>query len=297
MSVERRAYIELHIAVFLYGFTAILGKLIQLSTIMLIWWRLLITCIVFLLMTKVWQTAKQLPFPIIKRLAGIGGLIMSSWICFYGAVKYANASVALITFSLTALFSAILEPILDKKPIKKHEIGLSLIILPAIGLVSGELPSEMNTGFILGIVGAFLGTLFSITNKKNVHLTDAYTMTFVEFSASFIFISVLIPILYLFKSPVTQVLLPTGNDWYYLTFLALICTNVAYILTLRAMQHISAFSTNLAINLEPVYGITMAIVLLHEDRQLTPSFYIGGLVILLTVMSYPYLKTKFGHWN
>jgi drug/metabolite transporter (DMT)-like permease len=297
MSIERRAYIELHIAVFLYGFTAILGKLIQLSTIMLIWWRLLITCIVFLLMTKVWQTAKQLPFHIIKRLAGIGGLIMSSWICFYGAVKYANASVALITFSLTALFSAILEPILDKKPVKKHEIGLSLIILPAIGLVSGELPSEMNTGFILGIVGAFLGTLFSITNKKNVHLTDAYTMTFVEFGAGFLFISILIPILYLFKSPVTQVLLPTGNDWYYLTFLAFICTNVAYILTLRAMQHISAFSTNLAINLEPVYGITMAIALLHEDRQLTPSFYIGGLVILLTVMSYPYLKTKFGHLN
>jgi drug/metabolite transporter (DMT)-like permease len=293
MSIERRAYIELHIAVFLYGFTAILGKLIQLSTIMLIWWRLLITCIVFLLIANVWQTAKQLPFHILKRLAGIGGLIMSSWICFYGAVKYANASVALITFSLTALFSAILEPILDKKPIKKHEIGLSLIILPAIGLVSGELPSEMNTGFILGIIGAFLGTLFSITNKKNVHLTDPFTMTFVEFGAGFMLISILIPILYLFKSPVIQVLLPTGNDWYYLSFLALICTNLAYILTLRAMQHISAFSTNLAINLEPVYGITMAIVFLHEDRQLTPSFYIGGLVILLTVMSYPYLKSKF----
>jgi drug/metabolite transporter (DMT)-like permease len=293
MSAERRAYLELHVAVFLYGFTAILGKLIQLSAIMLIWWRLLITCIVFLLIANVWRNAKQLPIAVIKRFAGIGVLIMTHWICFYGAIKYANASVALITFSLTSLFSAILEPLFNRQPIKKHEIGLSLIILPAIVLVGGELPTEMNTGFMLGIVAAFLGTLFSIANKKSVHLTDPFTMTFVELGTGFIFMSILISILYVLKSPVTATLLPIGNDWFYLFVLAIMCTNLAYTLTLRAMKYVSAFTANLAINLEPIYGITMAIPLLHEDRQLTPSFYLGGLVILLTVMSYPYLKSKF----
>jgi drug/metabolite transporter (DMT)-like permease len=293
MSAERRAYLELHFAVFLYGFTAILGKLIQLSTIMLIWWRLLIACIVFLLIAKVWQNAKQLPKAVLRRFGSIGILIAVHWMCFYGAIKYANASVALLTFSLTSLFSAILEPLLNRQPIKKHEIGLSIIILPAIVLVGGELPTEMNTGFFLGILAAFLGTLFSIANQKSVHLTDPFTMNFVELSASFIFISILIPILYIFNSPLTQMLLPTGYDWFYLFVLALMCTNLAYTLTLRAMKYVSAFTANLAINLEPVYGITMAIVLLHEDRQLTPSFYIGGLIILLTVMSYPYLKSKF----
>ena len=151
----------------------------------------------------------------------------------------------------------------------------------------------MNTGFILGIVAAFLGTLFSIANKKNVHLTDPFTMTFVELGAGFIFMSVLISILYVFKSPATQMLLPVGNDWFYLFVLALMCTNLAYTLTLRAMKYVSAFTANLAINLEPIYGITMAIPFLHEDRELTPSFYLGGLVILMTVLSYPYLKSKF----
>jgi drug/metabolite transporter (DMT)-like permease len=165
--------------------------------------------------------------------------------------------------------------------------------LPAIGLVGGELPAEMNTGFILGIVAAFLGTLFSIANKKSVHLTDPFTMTFVELGTGFIFMSILISILYVLKSSVTATLLPIGNDWFYLFVLAIMCTNLAYTLTLRAMKYVSAFTANLAINLEPIYGITMAIPLLHEDRQLTPSFYLGGLVILLTVMSYPYLKSKF----
>jgi drug/metabolite transporter (DMT)-like permease len=293
MAVERRTYVELHLAVFLYGFTAILGKLIQLSAIMLIWWRLLITCIVFLLLSDAWKNARKLPLPVLKRLSGIGVLIITHWIFFYGSIKYANASVALITFSLTSLFSAILEPLLNRQPIKLHEIGLSVIILPAIWLAGGELPSEMNTGFILGIISAFLGTLFSIANKKNVNDTDPFTMTFVELATGFIFISILISILYGFKNPIVQQMMPIGMDWFYLLFLSLICTNLAYILTLRAMKHVSAFTANLAINVEPIYGISMAIPLLHEDRELTPSFYIGGLIILLTVFSYPFLKTKF----
>lgn len=293
ITAERRAYIALHIAIFLYGFSAILAKLMQLSSIMVVWWRLFLTSLVFLLVTNGWKTARKLPRFVLQRFAGIGGLIMVCWICFFASIKYSNASVALVAFSLTALFSAILEPILERKPIKKHEIALGIVILPAVSIVAGGLPSNMGIGFTLGLISAILCTLFFIANKKNIHFTDSITMTFSVFGFAWIFMTLLISILYILKNPAVDMLLPSGYDWLYLSVMVLLCTNLAYVLTFRAMQHLSAFITNLAFNLEPVYGMLMAIPILHENKELPLSFYLGGLMILLIVMSYPFIKAKF----
>ncbi|MFM2269706.1 MAG: hypothetical protein RL757_3147 [Bacteroidota bacterium] len=301
MNEQKRAYLELHVAVALWGFTAILGKLIQLDAIVLVWWRTMLTCLVFLAASRVWAEVRQLPRSVVVNFLAIGVLLMLHWLCFYGSIKLANASVAVVCVGIVAVFSAFLEPLLNRSPFKWHEIALSGVIVLGIWLVAKEIekmnPSALATGqnftlgFWLGILGSFFVAFVSVFNKRMVEKASPFAMSFLEMAGGWLSLSVALPIFMLFF-PATKVL-PSAMDWVYLPFFVIFCTNIAQVLCFRALKHVSAFAANLTINLEPLYGIIFAVIFLKENQQLTPMFYLGAAIVILSVVSYPFLKKRF----
>lgn len=292
MTNTQRAYLELHIAVFLWGFTAILGELIQLSSLSLVWWRVFLTSVTILLTSKTWSVVRAMPRRLVIQYVGIGFIVVIHWLAFYGAVKLANASVALICMATTSFFSSILEPFILKKTVKWYEVALGLVIVPAMVFVAGTLPEKMTLGLCIGLLSAFLVTIFSIFNKKLINKSDPLSITFLELGGGCLFLTCLMP--FYFQMDETAVWMPPSvSDWFYLLVLSLLCTNLAYWLGIRTLRHLSAFASNLTINLEPVYGIVLAVVILKENKELSPSFYIGAAVILAAVLSYPFLRNKF----
>lgn len=288
MNAKTRAYIEVHIAVFLFGFTAILGKLIDLSAIVLVWWRVLITSISLLFLIRSVRVFREIPRRLVFQYMGIGVLVALHWLAFYGSIKESNSSIALICMATTSFFTAFLEPMLLRQRIQVLEIGLGLLILPGMALIVNTLDFSMILGVVLGLIAAFLAALFATLNKKLISRAEPTHITFIELSSVWLFLSLLMPV-YLSREPGAR-FWPNPADWMYLLVLALACTTLAYVLSLRALKHLSAFASNLIINLEPVYGILLAWVLLREDKELAPGFYWGVGVILLAVMGYPAFK-------
>ena len=222
----------------------------------------------------------------------IGCIVAVHWICFYGSIKLANASVALVCMATTTIFTSFLEPWIMKKRIDQLETLLGLLIVPGMILVVNSIDISMRDGVLVGIASAFFAALFGTLNKKYVETTTPYMFTFLQLGSAWIFIS----LLFIFGGSyldLSQFFPPSVSDWVYVIILALLCTTLAYILNLRALKSLSAYATNLVINLEPLYGIVLAAAILKEYEQLTTNFYIGGGIILAIVMSYPYLKKRF----
>ena len=288
MNSNQRAYLELHLAVLLFGLTAILGALISLSAIVLVWWRVLLTCISLLFLIRMGTDLKKIPTKFIVQYMGIGILVALHWICFFGSVKLANASISLICMSTTSFFTAFLEPLFFRQKIKWYESLLGFLIIPGMVLVVNHTELDMMAGIVVGLLSALLASLFSILNKKLVNEADPMSITFLELGSGWLFISCLLPF-YFYQNP-TDAFLPLSMDWLYLFILALLCTTLAYVLALRALKFLSAFASNLTINLEPVYGIILAWLLLNEDKDLSTGFYWGCVIILLAVFAYPLIK-------
>ncbi len=290
MDNTKRAYLELHVAVLLFGFTAILGDLIQLSAVMIVWWRVLITCISLLYFVQFGLKLKSIPKDKVFKFLGIGILVALHWITFYGAIKLSNASVALICFASTSLFTSFLEPAILGRSIEKLQVIMGLMVIPGMWLIVNTVESSMMNGIYVGLLSALLAAIFSTLNKRLIDDADSYSITFLELGSAWIFISLLIPVL-IWNGTDIQ-FWPVGSDWIYLVVLALLCTTLAYILSLRALKHVSAFVANLTINMEPVYGILLAIVLLNDHKELSPRFYIGVVLISAIVFSYPLIKKR-----
>jgi drug/metabolite transporter (DMT)-like permease len=292
MTDKLRAYLYLHFCVLIWGFTAILGKLISLQAVPLVWWRVFLCCatLVFLIPRAQFRGISRRLF---LQMFGIGVIVGIHWLCFYGAIKLSNASVAVATMATTSFFSALVEPALTRQKIKGYELALGLLILPGMALIAGNIDWGMRVGFAVGIVGALLAAVFSSLNKRLVdnHPPPPLVMSFTELAGGVAVCSLALPFLF-WQNPETP-FLPTTPDWGWLFVLAWVCTLLPYYLTLLAMRHITAFATNLTINLEPVYGVLLAAVFFHEHEDLNPQFYIGVIVILLAVFSHPFLKKYF----
>jgi drug/metabolite transporter (DMT)-like permease len=291
MNTTKRAYLELHIAVLLFGFTAILGNLIQLSAVVLVWWRVFLASLFFLIFTKAAAQIRLMPRRTFWKFVGIGCLVTLHWLAFYGSIKLANASVALICMATTSFQSSILEPLLTRQPIKWYEVAVGIIIIPAMGFIAGNLPSNMMAGLALGMVASVLVVIFSILNKTLIDEAEPLSISLLELGSSCVFLSFFLPIYFYFDK--TAVFMPSPTDWIYLLILAILCTNIGYLLATRSLKHLSAFATNLTVNLEPIYGIILAVAILKENKDLPPSFYVGSATILIAVLSYPFLKKRF----
>ena len=291
MSPTSRAYLELHAAVILFGFTAILGKLIELDATVLVWWRVFFTSVSLLFLINVGKLFRELPLKTILQFVGIGILVALHWVTFFAAIHIANASICLVAIATGALFTAFLEPLVMKQKIKWYEIALGLFVIPGLALIVDSTELSMQAGIWIGLLSAFLMSLFGVLNKKLIHKTESLNITFLELGSAFLFLSILMPFYFGFEEELK--FMPSWEDLIYLLLLSLVCTTLGYVLALRALKYLSAFASNLTVNLEPVYGILLAIVILKENQELSPNFYWGVLIVLSVIFIYPVLKTRF----
>jgi len=285
MTDTRKAFLQIHACVLLWGFTAIFGKLITLPALPLVWWRMLIVVAALACVPRVWRGLRAMPRRLLLAYAGIGVLVSLHWLTFYGAIKLANASVGATCMALATVFTALVEPRLAGRKFSTRELALGIAVLPGVALVVGGVPHGMRLGILVGTVSALFGSL----NKRLVEHADPLTVTALELGAGTLAMTALAPLMpYLFPAFAGDLLvLPDLHDALYLLALALACTLLPFVLSLVALRHMSAFAAQLAVNLEPVYAIVLAIVLLGEQHELTPWFYGGVAIILGAVLAYP----------
>jgi drug/metabolite transporter (DMT)-like permease len=281
----KKAFIQLHIAVFLAGFTGILGKLISLNEGLLVWYRLMITSLTLWVLYLFRNGIRVLKFRETLQVFGVGAIAALHWVCFYGSIKYANVSIALVCFSSIGFFTALLEPVLLGVPMDKIEFGLGLLAVAGICCIFHFDP-HYKIGIIIGLVSALLGSIFPIGNRFLLRTIPVDTLTLFELSGGFLFLSMLLPI-YLRWFPASHSF-PDWKDWIWLLILSWLCTVVAFTLSNHALKSISAFTVNLSFSLEPVYGILLAFLVLGENKYLNQGFFIGfsmiGLAIVLQML-------------
>ncbi|MEO6064580.1 MAG: DMT family transporter [Lysobacterales bacterium] len=292
LSPSLKAQLQVHFCVLLWGFTAILGKLISLAALPLVWWRMLIVVIALAAIPGVWRGLRSLPARLALAYCGVGVLVALHWLTFYGAIKLSNASVAATCIALASPFTAIIEPWLARKRFEWRELMLGIAVLPGVALVVNGVPRGMRTGIAVGVISALLVALFGSLNKRLVEHADALTVTTVELTAGLVALTLLAPVMPLLFPAFAGDLLawPSARDCALLLILALACTLLPFALSLVALRHMSAFAQQLIVNLEPVYAVALAIVLLGEQRELTPMFYAGVAIIFAAVFVHPLLE-------
>ncbi|REA59853.1 EamA family transporter [Dyadobacter luteus] len=277
----KKAFIQLHIAILLAGFTGVFGKLITLNEGLLVWYRMIISGILLLLILGASNRLKAVSVKDFRQIAFVGFLLGIHWIFFYGSIKYSNISVGVVCFSLNGFFTAVLAPFINKKKIDFSEILLSCLTLLGIVLIF-SFDSKYRLGISLGIVSSLLAALYTIANERLAHKYKSETITVYQMTGGAMAIGLLIPV-YLHFFPVAT-LIPSMSDFAYLVLLALFCTVLLYLLLTQALKKISAFTVNLSFNLEPVYTIALAIFFYKENRELSMPFYIGLALIVLSVV-------------
>lgn len=277
----KKALYQLHAAVLLAGFTGVLGRLIDLHEGPLVWYRMGITAIVLYFFIRFTGRLKRIPLKEALHISLVGCLLGIHWLCFFGSVKYANVSIALVCFSASAFFTSFIDPLFNKTAFSYKEVLLSLIAMLGIYIIM-HFDKQYTTGIILGLFAAFFSALFTVLSKQLTVRHDPYTMSLYELGAGFIFLSLLLPF-YLLMFPHTKVI-PSLLDWVYLLILSILCTVCAFVLAFKSLKKISSFTTNLTYNLEPIYGILLAFAIFHENKYLNSNFYWGFSLIILSVL-------------
>ena len=277
----KKAFLQLHIAVFLAGFTAILGKLILLNEGLLVWYRLLLTVIILGAVMFFKNELDQISLKDAFKISGVGALIAIHWVCFYGSIKYANVSVGLVCLSASGFFTALFEPLILKTKFILAELLIGIVAIAGIYLIFDFYP-QYKVGIIFGVISAMGAATFPICNKQLLNRFSPKLLTLYVLSGGFIILTILLP-LYLSQFP-ADYYFPTFKDWGWLLILAVLCTIVAFNFQLNALKKISAFTANLAYNLEPVYGIILAFIFFHENKLLHSEFFFGLGLIMFAVL-------------
>ncbi len=286
----------MHLAVLLWGFTGVLGRAISLDAPALVWYRMALTA---LFMAAILTYRKQWT-PIARRdmgqLALVGGLMGLHWVAFYGAIKFANISIALVCLSTASIFTSFLDPLVNEGKHDIKEMLLGALAIAGVYLIY-KFQAFYGLGIVFGVVAAILSSVFTVINKKIANKYPARTMVFYEMSTGWLFITALLPILFYYKPD--TLFLPNSanmlsgewykNDWLWLVILSLCCTVWAQSLALNALKHITSFTATLSVNLEPVYGILLAFVFYNENREIifeqgSDHFnwgFLGGMSLIL----------------
>jgi len=234
-----------------------------------------------------------LPFKAIMHIAAISISITLHWVLFYASIKLASVSIAMVCLSSIALFTALLEPFILKQKFESVQIFFSLLVIIGVFLMAKE-QEEQLVGIIIGLVSSFFSALFTVLNKTIIHKYDSRVLSFYEIGSGFILLTLLLPLIDLFF-PIGNVI-PTNEDWLYLFILSFFCTVVAFNLSLSSLRFLSPFTVNLAINLEPIYGIILAFVVFKEHELLGTGFYIGSVIILISVVGETIWK-RYKNWK
>ncbi|MGY3040672.1 drug/metabolite transporter (DMT)-like permease [Rhodanobacter sp. TND4EL1] len=289
MQPVNQARLQIHFCVLLWGFTAILGKLITLPALPLVLWRMLLVTVALLLVPRVWRGLRAMPARLIWAYAGIGVLVSLHWLSFYAAIKLSNASVGATCIALGPVFLAFIEPWLAKRKFDPRELLIGVAVVPGVVMVVGGVPHDMRLGIAVGVLSALFVALFGSLNKRLVEHGDPLTVTFIELGTGTVFLTLLAPLL---PHVGPAFMLPNMHDTWLLLALSFGCTLLPFALALVALRHMSAFGTQMVTNLEPVYAIILAIVLLGEQHELDHWFYAGVVVILAAVFVHPLLNRR-----
>jgi drug/metabolite transporter (DMT)-like permease len=285
----RTALLQIHFCVVLWGFTAILGKLISLPALPLVWWRMLLVVVAIGLWPPVWSALRSTDRKTMLLFSGAGVIVALHWLTFYGAIKLSNASVAASCMAIAPIFMAVVEPWIARRSFDPRELVIGVVALPGVALVVGGTPGAMRSGILVGGLSAFLVAIFGSLNKRIVERASPLLMTWVELAAGTAFLGAVAALM---PDRGTVFALPGGRDLALLATLSIACTLLPFTLSLHALRHTSAFTAQLAISMEPVYAVLLAIVLLGEQRELSASFYLGVAVIVGAVLAHTLLKIR-----
>ncbi|WP_431158446.1 DMT family transporter [Winogradskyella poriferorum] len=280
-NAKLKHYLHLHFLVFIAGFTAILGELISIGSLELVWYRMAIAGILMFLFIKL----IKLKLKVTKKsllLFSIAGIIIAlHWVTFFEAINQANVSIALAMFSSGAFFASFIEPIFFKRKILGYEIIFGLLVVVGVFLITSSEIDYLN-GIILGLLSALFSTLFAVINGRFIERHNATIISFYEFISGVVFLTLFILIT---GTKFNQEFFTLSqSDWIYIMILASVCTAYAFIGAVEVMRYISPFTVILSYNLEPVYGIAIALMLFPETEKMSSQFYIGAVLILLTVL-------------
>lgn len=274
------SYLSLHMIVFIWGFTAVLGALISINADALVWYRMLFAAVFLVLFIVYKKKSFSVPPKELFKLIFVGFLIAIHWILFFKAIQISNVSITLAVFSLGAFFASLLEPLFYGRKVLWYEVFFGLVIIAGLGII---LQVEINyfAGMMYALVSVIMGVLFTLMNGKLTERHDSSVITFYEFVAGFIFIS----IYFLIENEFTaEFFILTTKDWILLLILSSICTAYAFTASVKVMRKLSPYTIMLTTSLEPVYGIILAFFILGGKEKMSYEFYVGALLIVITVI-------------
>ncbi|MFT3901703.1 MAG: DMT family transporter [Niabella sp.] len=285
----RKAFVQLHIAVLLAGFTGVLGRLITLNEVMIVWYRLLITAATVWILVLVGKQYQRISARTAMKIAGVGFISAAHWISFYASIKNSNISVGVVCLSAVGFFSSFLEPVLNKKRINYTEVWLGVLSILGIYLIF-HFDTRYKVGIIYGVISSFLASLFTILLKMALRRTNSQTVITWQMTGGFVFTSIVLAF-YLKLMPGER-LIPTMSDTFWLFVLAWLCSVVAFQFSMSSLKKLSAFTVGLSYNLEPLYGVLMAFLIYKEGQELNIGFYLGVLLIGFTVIYHSVLLKR-----
>lgn len=281
-------YLHLHFIVFIWGFTAVLGDLITIKAVPLVWHRMFLGAI-FVLIYIVYNNGKlKVSLRSLFKFAFVGLLIALHWLAFFNAVKVSNVSITLAMMSTGAFFASLLEPLFYKRKIISYEVFFGIIVIIGLYIIF-KVESEYLSGILFALLASFLGALFSIFNGMLVKNHDASVISFYELLFGVVCITIYILFTGGFSFSFFNL---SSSDWTYIIILASICTAYAFIASVHVMKWISPYTLMLTTNMEPVYGILLALLILGEKEYMSPTFYLGAIIILITVIANGIIKTR-----
>ena len=282
-----KSYLHLHVIVFIWGFTAILGKLISLEALDLVWYRMLFASVIMTFVVLFNKEKIKVPFNVLIGFIVSGIIIAAHWLTFYQAIKVSNVSITLACLSTGAFFASILEPIFYKRKVIWYELLFGLIVVVGLGIIF-NVETKYTTGIYLAVTSAFLSALFSVINGKYAKEYDPNVISLYELSSGVFFISIYL----FFAGSFTPAFFALSvNDLIWLFLLSSICTAYAFSASVKVMKFLSPFTVMLTINLEPIYGIILALLIFKDGEEMTPLFYVGALIILATVIANGIVKS------
>lgn len=282
-----KSYLHLHVIVFIWGFTAILGKLISLEALDLVWYRMLFASVIMTFVVLFNKEKIKVPFNILVGFIVSGIIIATHWLTFYQAIKVSNVSITLACLSTGAFFASILEPIFYKRKVIWYELLFGIIVVVGLGIIF-NVETKYTTGIYLAVTSAFLSALFSVINGKYAKEYDPNIISLYELSSGVFFISIYL----FFAGSFTPAFFALSvNDLIWLFLLSSICTAYAFSASVKVMKFLSPFTVMLTINLEPIYGIILALLIFKDGEEMTPLFYVGAIIILATVIANGIVKS------
>lgn len=277
----------LHFTIIIWGFTGTLGKLISIAAVSLVWYRVLIASASLLLYFLISKTKFRVSRESFIKFILNGALVGAHWILFFASIKLSTVAVTMVCLSSITLFTAIFEPIINKKQISRLEILAGILIITGIVMIF-KFETQYTKGIITGLASALCGSLFAIINSTLVKKNQAPVIAFYELSGAYLWITIYL----LITGGFTKTIVPTTADMGYLVLLGTVCTSVAYVAGVYVMRELSAFRVALITNLEPVYGIIIAFFFFGDLNKMTPGFWAGAVVILSTILLYPVTQKK-----